>query len=354
MERNGGAQVTRAIVCALLCTQLCALLVLASACATTGTETQLPKPDDYPSLSARAHRDRPHRPPRTLDPAKLEVAPLSFPDHAQYAFLDGDTGRQISFDEVLARARAAQFVVVGEQHDQSAHHELERLVVASLAADGPGLAVGLEMLTWDHQPPLDRFNAGEIDTVVLEKVVDWPRAWGFPFAMYEPILVDGHKHGARFVALNAPRDLVRGVRKRGLDSLTDAELRVLPEIDLSDQLHRAWFEAIFKDGHPITQRDLDGFYAAQVVWDESMAEHAVRALDAGARQVVVLCGVGHVARGRGVPQRIERRAAQARVFTIVPINAANADDAIDQVLRAVVAGEGDVIVIPRFDEALEI
>jgi len=64
--------------------------------------------------------------------------------------------------------------------------------------------------------------------------------------------------------------------------------------------------------------------------------------------VVVIAGAGHVARGRGVPQRVERRLDGEPVLTFVPVTA-RADDAEAALARAIADGEGDVLVVPRFE-----
>jgi uncharacterized iron-regulated protein len=62
-------------------------------------------------------------------------------------------------------------------------------------------------------------------------------------------------------------------------------------------------------GHPQGEgMDLDNFYAAQVVWDETMAENAAHwvAERAPSRQLVVLAGSAHCEH-EAIPARIERR-----------------------------------------------
>jgi uncharacterized iron-regulated protein len=296
------------------------------------------------------------RPDVSIDPSNVSVDAVKFVGDEQYAWFDGNTGRALTFDDVLARLRASKAVVVGEQHDQPAHHELERRVVAALTQGQPKAVVGVEMLTWNLQPPLDQFNRGEIDADALAGAVDWPKAWGFPFEMYKPIFVDGHKSGARFIALNAPRELVKAVRKKGVTGLSSSELKELPDLDLGDKAHREWFHAIFSGGGhtPANDSDVDSFYTAQVVWDESMAQTAAAALDAGASQVIVIAGIGHVARGRGIPQRIERRVPDVHVISIVPVTDVDSESAEEKLKEAVVAGEAEILVIPKFEEELSL
>lgn len=307
-------------------------VALTSACATMPTTTSV--------VSAEITR-RP--PPPTTAP---RAAPLEFVDDGAFAFVDGHTGAALSFADVVTRLKGARVVMVGEQHDAADHHELQRRVVDVMGA-APGLVVGFEMLTWDLQPGLDRFNRGELDAPAFADAVDWQKAWGFPFALYRPIFETARRHEAKCLALNAPRALVRGLRQRGVDGLSADERAQLPELDLGDELHRAWFEKVFSSsGHPLKPEELAGFYRAQVLWDEAMASRAAQAVVDGARQVLVIAGAGHVAAGRGVPQRIERR-LRTPVLTLVPLTV-DADSVDREVQEALARAEADILVVPRF------
>jgi uncharacterized iron-regulated protein len=313
-------------------------LLVGTGCATTSTEIH------RVTSEQRAVTRRP--PPPGVAPA---IEPLRFVDDGRFAFVDGVTGKALAFEDVVARVKAHRVVVVGEQHDQLQHHEAQRRVIAACGEAGPGLVVGLEMLSWDKQPTLDGLNSGELDVAAFATAVDWKKAWGFDFSLYAPLFSTGREVGARFVALNAPKELVRALRKDGIEGLSADDAARLPELDLGDPLHRRWFEGIFRSaGHPLKDEEVDGFYRAQVLWDEAMADRAVAALNDGARQVVVVAGAGHVAAGRGIPQRIERRLGGERVLTIVPmtVDAGSVDEALRS---AIENAEADILVIPRFE-----
>lgn len=331
---------------------LLGLLVLSSSCATApplGRATA----NTLESSSAAVAQLRSGRRPAALGLGVKISAPW-FSDDDAFAFVDGRTGVQITMTEVVRRLRLHKVIVVGEQHDQASHHELQRRVVEVLVADGPGLVVGLEMLTWDKQSQLDRFNVGEVDANGLRDAVDWKKAWGFDFNFYAPIFQIGHQGGARFIALNAPRTLVRNIRRVGLDGLSPGDRASLPELDLGDQQHRVWFERIFSGaGHALKPTEVDAFYRAQVLWDESMAERAAAAINDGARQVVVLAGAGHVANGRGIPQRVERRLGLA-VLAVVPLSGVDGSNIVDTLEKAVGNAEADILVVPRFEAEIRL
>ncbi|NJN62127.1 MAG: ChaN family lipoprotein [Coleofasciculaceae cyanobacterium RL_1_1] len=58
----------------------------------------------------------------------------------------------------------------------------------------------------------------------------------------------------------------------------------------------------------ITDDRFDRFFAAQVLWDETMAEAIAQAYrDDPDRQIIVLAGRGHIAYNFGIPSRVQRR-----------------------------------------------
>lgn len=326
-----------------LLTTLCLLPLLA--CATAQ------RAEDAPVTS---RTDRPI--PPTPRPGDIEVDPIDLAAAEDWVFVDGRTGKAMTYDDVLARARTADFVLAGEQHDQAAHHRLQQRLAESLAADG-GLAIGLEMVPWHLQDPLDRYTRGDIDVDAMFAALDWENTWGHDADLYRGIFERGRAGSARFVALNAPRDLVRAVARKGVDGLDDEERSQLPELDLSDEVHRGSIEQFFRQHHPPTGSSgdsFDRFYAAQVLWDESMADRSVRAFEGDARRVLVLAGVGHVAGYRGIPQRILRRVPDARVLTVVPLPIDEDESPEEAVRDAVARGDGDILAIKKPREVVHL
>src|SRR6185503_3468184 len=162
-----------------------------------------------------------------------------------------------------------------------------------------------------------------------QTAVDWPKTWGYPFGLYAPLLHFCRDHHLRVYALNAPRALVHEVAKLGLDGLSAEQKKGLPEIVPGPAAHRELVREAFAN-HPhgrFADWQFERFYGAQLVWDETMAESAARALaQAGApRKLVVVAGEDHVRRF-AIPDRAARRGA-APYVTILPVFADDAEDA---------------------------
>jgi uncharacterized iron-regulated protein len=322
------------------------LALLLLGCATTAERAEPP---------SAATAERPV--PVPVHPSAIELGPLAFEsDGDGFAFVDGRTGEPMSFAKLDALATNADVVLVGEQHDQASHHRLQQRVLEALLPAG-GVGLGLEMVAWPHQSALERFGRGDIDVDGLFAALNWEKTWGHDAELYRDILVAAQQGGAGFIGLNAPRELVRAIARRGVDGLTDEERRQLPELDLNDKVHRESIESVFRAHHPPSGSgdSFDRFYAAQVLWDETMADRSVDGLATGRfERVLVLAGVGHVAGYRGIPQRILRRRPDAKVLTIVPITVPAGESPEDAARAAVARRDGDILAIRRAREVVNL
>ncbi|MEO0947530.1 MAG: ChaN family lipoprotein, partial [Cyanobacteria bacterium J06641_5] len=200
----------------------------------------------------------------------------------------------------------------GETHDSEADHAAQLEIVTALHGDDPKLAIGMEMFQRPFQAALDAYLAGEIDEAELRDRTEYEERWGFPWEYYAPLLRFARDRSLPVLALNAPAEATRKVSRGGLAKLTAAEQRHLPsleEIDTSNRLHRDWVRDIFAQ-HDFTpdEETFERFYAAQVLWDETMADTVARFVrEQPNYRVVVIAGQGHTIYGYGIPSRVARR-----------------------------------------------
>ena len=68
-------------------------------------------------------------------------------------------GRRSSFSELLSAARAADVVMLGEDHHDAVTHKLQEILFARLAASRP-VSLSLEMFETDVQHVLDEYLGG--------------------------------------------------------------------------------------------------------------------------------------------------------------------------------------------------
>ncbi len=220
-------------------------------------------------------------------------------------------GAPVPIGEFLNQIKGAASVCLGESHDDAAHHHLHARLVEqwSRAAREAGreLAVGFEMFEASTQPALDAFSRGEWTFQGLLVASDWRHRWGWDPSAYERLFDVARQSGVELLALNAPRELTRRVARGGLESLPPSVAAALPDLVLNDPEHRqAFAAALGPHGFGMAH---DNVYAAQVIWDETMATRADAWLARGTakpRLLIVIAGNGHC-HDSAIPRRLARR-----------------------------------------------
>ncbi len=273
---------------------------------------------------------------------------------------DAETGRAVSFDDLVTRAAGADVIVFAETHDdETGQAHAVQLVQAVLerTAGSRSPALALEFLERDAQVVVDDYLTGitdrpgldvalaasdRIDQVALQSIsgstID-------PEKLPESHLPLGHlqaiaaarEAGATVIAANAPRRYVRFLRRHqaeGFKMLTTAQRRLVERPEpLSGGDYRDRFYGLMEGmgaHHGSSSMNVDALYYAQNIWDATMADSVAEALREGRRPVMLIVGQFHADFGGGVIERIRKNRPGARVFTIsyqpVPSSALREED----------------------------
>ncbi|MFK0089853.1 ChaN family lipoprotein [Pseudomonas sp. NPDC090755] len=116
-------------------------------------------------------------------PAGASVYAAVEPEIAQWgAIVELGTGRQISAAQLLDELAPASTLMVGEVHDNLAHHLIEQWLVARLAERRRQGAVVLEMLDSDQQRPVAEVQAwlregNQVRASRLRQIMHWNERW---------------------------------------------------------------------------------------------------------------------------------------------------------------------------------
>ncbi|MDI6844512.1 MAG: ChaN family lipoprotein [Candidatus Saccharicenans sp.] len=235
------------------------------------------------------------------------------------------SGRPIEFQKMIAEMKKARLIHLGETHDNLEMHDWQLRIIQALYRQSPELAIGLEQVTVDLQPVLDRWVSGELDEESFLREIKWYVTWNFNYNYYKKIFDFARENRIPIFALNAPRNLISKVRLQGYQALTEEERKIIPPLDLENQEHRLLIRTIFESEEippqmkgTNLQEMFEALYRAQVAWDETMGKNAVRAAETTGRRVVVLAGSGHMLYGLGLNYRAWKlsRLPQATVIGV--------------------------------------
>lgn len=228
------------------------------------------------------------------------------------------SGKAVTLDDLAAAADGTRWVYVGESHDNADHHKMQAAVIDALIKRGRNVVVGFEMFTRPVQQNLNGWTLGWYTDEEFVAKSDWKTQWGFDYALYKPIFDTIKANRLPMVALNVPRDWVRTASRQGYDALPADAKSQLPEMFLGNKDHRSIFEAMV-GGH--AGGAVDGMYRGQVMWDEGMADSALKYMDEYPRSpktvMVVVAGSGHVMYEQGINWRIERRTKENGVTLVM-------------------------------------
>ncbi|MBL8087628.1 MAG: ChaN family lipoprotein [Chthonomonas sp.] len=225
--------------------------------------------------------------------------------------VESKSGKSTKLSTIVRSAEGVQYVLLGESHDHAEHHQMQAQIIEAFAKSGRDVVVGFEMFDRSNQSNLTNWPLGWGSEEEFIQESNWKAQWGFDFALYRPIFTTVRKYRLPMVALNVPRAWVRSVGKSGFSALTPEQQSELPrDMSLGNRDHRTVFDALM-GGHGPTGGSMDNVYSAQVLWDEGMADSAIKALrkrdPAGKPVVIIVAGIGHVMYGQGINYRITRQ-----------------------------------------------
>lgn len=180
-------------------------------------------------------------------------------------------------------------LLVGEQHDASAHPGLQERWVTRLAARGSLAAVALEMAERGTS------TAGLPPAANEEQVraaLHWD-AEGWPWTRYRPAIMAAVRAGVPVLGANLPRAQMReAMRDPALD-------RLLPGPALKAQ------QQAVRLGHceMLPESQITPMTRVQIARDRAMAETIAAAAVPG-KTVLLIAGAGHVQGDVGVPRHL--------------------------------------------------
>lgn len=227
-----------------------------------------------------------------------------------------DTRSSTFIDEagLLARARQADVVLLGETHDNPAHHRLQERVLDGLLAGRTQPALVMEQFNREQQGALDtaRTGATPLDSVA-------PLAKGWDWALYRPLVARALDAGLPLVAGNASREQIRPIIRDGWTSLPAGEQERLALAAAWTPERDARLTQIIETSHcgkiPPTLRD--GLVRGQRVRDGILADAVLqRAAEQPAGKVLMIVGRGHARRDLGVPLYLAARAPETRLLSV--------------------------------------
>ena len=218
-----------------------------------------------------------------------------------------ESGRFLERDELLEQLQSVDAVVLGEQHTNPRHHQVQAALLEGLVAAGRSPAVAFEMLDRRRQEAVERVREAHPDDVdALAAAVDWS-ATGWPaWELYRPVFRVAYRADLPILAANLDRPEVRELARGGWDALAPETARALGSPPQLPEAEGEAMAATLRTSHCdlLPESMVPGMLRVQQARNALLA----RALAEGVRQAgsaVLITGNGHARTDRGAPWALE-------------------------------------------------
>ncbi len=223
----------------------------------------------------------------------------------------------IDRQNLITRLVRADFLLLGERHDNPDHHLLQAEVLRSLIALGRRPAVGFEMFGLDDANAIANHLAfAPNDAAGLGRAVNWEKSGWPDWAMYQPVAEAALQASLQIVATNLPLATARKMNSDGLAALGPSVKR---ELGLDRPLSDAMFATMatdIRDSHCgyASEESVKAMVDVQRARDAQMAQSLIAAGNPDG--AVLVAGAGHVRNDYGIPVYLTAKAAGKQVISI--------------------------------------
>ena len=265
---------------------------------------------------------------------------------------DVSSGKFIDRRSLLIRLARAEFVLLGEKHDNPDHHRLQAELLRGLIAAGRRPAVGFEMFSLDDAGAIAKHLArAPSDAAGLGPAVNWQKSGWPDWAMYQPIAEAALAAKLTIVATNLPLATARQMSREGLA----LEPSVRRDLGLDQPLSDAMLATMVAD----IQNSHCGYGSAESIQtmvqvqrarDAQMAQSLIAA--ATADGAVLVAGAGHVRSDYGIPVYLTAKAPGRQVVSIAFVEVDELEPEPNKYLLAGAAGRAPFDYLwftPRLD-----
>ena len=228
---------------------------------------------------------------------------------------DLNTGARSTLESLLAALRAARFRLLGEVHDNPAHHAARLRLLNALGDSGLRPAVAFEQFDRARDKALQQRLAGRDATAEdVAQAVQFDRK-GWNWDLYRPLVEAALRHRMPLRAANLSRAEAGRIAKEGMAALGAQRISGLRlETVWSPEKERVLREIVY-EGHcrAIPEPLMANIAAAQRARDATLAEAV---LEPSADGAVLIAGNGHVRRDLGVPLYLQPALPGARIVSL--------------------------------------
>jgi uncharacterized iron-regulated protein len=231
-----------------------------------------------------------------------------------------------SVEDFVGAVSDANIVILGEVHDNPAHHVNQAAIVAALQP----AAIVFEMIPQERESRVNELRAEGASREAIAEALEWDESGWPDFDFYAPILEaapEARIFGAGQPIADVRRAMVEGAAGPfgpdaaiyGLDQPLDPEEQALRE-ERMDDAHCETLPDEVLPGMVEAQRFRNAGLADATLWARTMT---------GGGQIVVITGNAHADLVRGMPEALRTADPEANVVSLGQLEAEPGEAAAD-------------------------
>jgi len=230
------------------------------------------------------------------------------------------TGDIFPFKDYFSQIPTQGIILLGEHHENRAHHQWQLDVLMEMHKKQPHMAIGLEMFPQYLQQVLDEWVAGKINKETFIQRSQWDEIWAYNFEDYLPIFKFAQDKHIPLIAINVQKALLQMSRQVGwknipIDHRQGITDPAQPSKNYLQQLAVS-FRRHFDPNTKVDKQAFARFVEQQLLWDRAMAQGLAKN-KAKHPLIFGLLGSWHIINGFGVPHQL-RDLGQNKIISFVP------------------------------------
>jgi uncharacterized iron-regulated protein len=211
---------------------------------------------------------------------------------------------------------AAKVILLGEQHDNPAHHQIQAEIVERLGREGRLRAVVFEQIDWTNQGVLSQLKSSNLED--LPKKIEWDKSGWPSYEYYRPIIETAVKYKAKVIAGGLPKNRLKLLYSHGYQGgFTASEIESLRLRTPLDGEAVALISKEIFEGHckMIPEDHVAKMIPIQRARDAALLRgyQNEAALDG---VTVFILGAGHARKEFGLPSLFRNTAPKTKIWSV--------------------------------------
>jgi len=117
------------------------------------------------------------------------------------------TGRTLTLKQLVQEIKNNQVIYIGENHDNSSHHQIQLYIIKTLYNQNKRIAIGMEMFQSKFQDAVNDYIFENISEKEFLKKTEYNKRWGYDYSLYKPIIDFAKTNNIPVIALNIECDV---------------------------------------------------------------------------------------------------------------------------------------------------